>query len=82
MFVEEEHKAGVTEALEALSTYGFYAIERTRDPVAEIISKNHVGGLVQRGSLVVGLNPKFWDSTDHNFALVPSSQFMRLASDC
>jgi len=69
----------IIEALTGLSTTGFYDIEDADDPVAEIISQNNVGGVVHKHLTVIGLNPAFWERTKWEFALVPSSQSMRLA---
>jgi hypothetical protein len=43
----------------------------------QVISLNNVGGVVKRGSLVVGLSREVWG--DAEYGLVPTTQSMRLA---
>ena len=43
----------------------------------QVISRNNVGGVVQRGSLAVGLPREAWGSDE--YGLVPATQAMRLA---
>jgi hypothetical protein len=43
----------------------------------QVIARNHVGGVVKRGSLVVGLPEEAWGNAQ--YGLVPATQSMRLA---
>ena len=45
--------------------------------LAEVISKNNVGGVVQLGSTAIGLPKDVWGK--HDIGLIPSKQSTRLA---
>jgi hypothetical protein len=72
---EEEMKV----ALKQLAESGFLPLQDREDPIAKVISKNNVGGVVSRTALNVGLPESVWDAYgDFEYGLVPSSQSMRL----
>ena len=57
---------------------GFAAIDKPNAPLAQILLKQNVAGVVKRSNaLVVGLPCEVWDN-DANFGLVPASQEARL----
>ena len=63
--------------LTQIAENGFAPISDREDPVAEVISKYNVGGLVQlEKSTVVRLPPDAWG--EHDMGLVPSGQSIRL----
>jgi hypothetical protein len=65
------------ELLTQIAENGFAPLSRETDPVAEFISENNVGGLVQRQlATVIGLPNDVW--VDHDIGLIPSKQSIRL----
>ena len=63
--------------LTQIAEKGFAPISDKEDPVAKIISKNNVGGLVQRGqATVTGLPDHVWGK--HEVGLVPTKLSIRL----
>mmetsp|Transcript_11280 Transcript_11280/g.18944 ORF Transcript_11280/g.18944 Transcript_11280/m.18944 type:complete len:487 (-) Transcript_11280:289-1749(-) len=62
--------------LEQLAVTGFAGVLDREDPVAEVLSKNNVAGVVGRSSIVVGLPRDMW--LGNEYGLVPTSQTMRL----
>ena len=69
----------MVEALRHLAVTGFYPIDEIDDPIAKVISANNVGGVVMKGSVIIGLPNEVWKSTDCEHGIVPSKQSMRLA---
>ncbi len=67
----------MVEALRHLAVTGFYPIDEIDDPIniAKVISANNVGGMVMKGSVIIGLPNEVWKSTDCE----PSKQSVRLA---
>ena len=63
--------------LKVLSETGFSPLTDANDPLAEVISRNNVGGVVKKSSLNVGLPKNVWDDGCKS-GLVPTSQSMRL----
>lgn len=61
--------------LTQLCKTGICDIDGFDDPVADVISKNHVGGVIQKIGHVIGLSPTLNYS---KFALIPATQSMRL----
>lgn len=47
------------------------------DPIAEVICKNNVGGVVEKSALNVGFADSVWES-ECEFGLIPTSQSTRL----
>lgn len=63
--------------LTQIAESGFAPISDKEDPVAEVINKYNVGGLVQKKqSTVIGLPPDAWG--EYTLGLVPSAQSIRL----
>jgi hypothetical protein len=63
--------------LTQIAEHGFAPISEKNDPLAEIISENNVGGLVQfESATVIGLPAAVWGV--HEIGLVPSKQSIRL----
>lgn len=69
---EKEMKRLLTE----MAVKGFVPIQDENDPLAEIISKNNVGGVVRRDSNVIGLSKNVWDG--YKYGLIPSRNSIRL----
>ena len=63
--------------LRQLAESGFVPLKKRNDPIAEVISKNNVGGVVELSALNVGLPDTVWDR-GCKFGLVPASQSTRL----
>jgi hypothetical protein len=67
--------------LRMLAENGFVPLESRNDPIAEVISKNNVGGVVLGGCEGIGLPDDVWvrpTGGKSSFLLVPASQSMRL----
>lgn len=64
-------------ALKLLSEKGFFPLEEIDEPVAEVLSKHNVAGVVIQASLNVGLPDSVW-SNGCKYGLVPTSQSTRL----
>ena len=69
----------MVEALRHLAVTGFYPIDEIDDPIAKVITANNVGGVVMKGSVIIGLPNEVWRSTDCALGIVPSKQSVRLA---
>lgn len=70
-------KSRMISLLTQIAESRFAPISDKGDPVAEVISKYNVGGLVQKEKgTVVGLTPDAWG--EHKLGLVPSAQSIRL----
>lgn len=65
------------EYLKQLSEKGFAPIMKRNEPVAEILSKHDVAGVVMKTSLIIGLPSSVWNDT-FKYGLVPTSQSARL----
>lgn len=66
----------LVQTLTQLVEQGYAPLEVENDPIAEVLSKYDVAGVVKEAELNVGLPTSVWD--DCRFALVPSCQSMRL----
>ena len=75
---KEGDKQRMREVLTALAETGFVPIADFADPVARVICKKFLGGVVRKSSPVIGLSPSAWDSTTFTNAILPSGQTMRL----
>ena len=75
--VKDDEKEKVKIYLRQLAERGFVPLKKRNDPIAEVISKHNVGGVVLKTALNVGLAKSVWNG-DFEFGLVPSSQSMRL----
>ena len=64
-------------ALRQIAESGFFPLDDQQDPLAEVISKNNVGGVVQLRSTAIGLPKDAWGK--HDIGLIPSNQSTRLA---
>ena len=73
----EGDKEQMKRALRQLAEDGFFPLADQHDPIAEVISKYDVGGVVQRRSTTIGLPSDVWG--EHRIGLVPSKQSTRLA---
>jgi len=67
----------LVDTLKVLAETGFAPLEDRNDPVAEVLSKHNVAGVVMQASLNVGLPKSVWGD-ECEYGLVPSSQSMRL----
>ena len=56
---------------------GFSPLIDQEDPIAEVISKNNVGGVVKERSTAIGLPLDAWGK--YKIGLIPSKQSTRLA---
>lgn len=63
--------------LSQLVKTGFYQLELS-DPVAEIISKHNVGGVVQSFGQIIGMSPALQNSPKFKNGIIPAKQSMRL----
>jgi hypothetical protein len=78
-FEEKIEEKLLVDTLKLLAETGFVPLRKRNDPVAELLSKNNVAGVVKKSSLNVGLSESVWDDGDGvEFGLVPSRQSMRL----
>ena len=75
---EGDHELMV-EALRQLAVTGFCPVDDYDDPIANVISANYVGGVVMKGSVIIGLPEEVWESTNCKYGIVPSKQSVRLA---
>ena len=69
----------MVEALRQLAVAGFCPIDEYDDPIANVISANNIGGVVFKGTVIIGLPIEMWKSTNCKFGIVPSKQSVRLA---
>ena len=76
-FKDKIEKNEMIATLQQLAERGFVPLQDRDDQIAEVISKNNVGGVVAKSALNVGLPKSVWNC-DFKFGLVPSSQSMRL----
>lgn len=54
-------------------------IEYRDDPIAEVISRNNVGGVVKRCCSLMGFKKsEVWENTNYRYCLTPSKQSIRL----
>jgi hypothetical protein len=63
--------------LKLLSETGFVPLKDVDDPLAELVSRNNVAGVVKKASVNVGLPDSVWDN-GCKYGLVPTSQSTRL----
>jgi len=73
----EGNKEQMKMTLRQIAESGFSPLIDQDDPIAEVISKNNVGGVVKSGCKVIGLPFDAWG--ENKIGLVPSKQSMRLA---
>ena len=73
----EGNKEQMKMTLCQIAESGFSPLSDQDDPIAEVISKNNVGGVVKKRSTVVGLPLDAWGKS--KIGLVPSKQSTRLA---
>lgn len=71
------NKEEMIRILRLLAQNGFYPLEKRNDPIAEVISRHNVGGVVTERALNIGLPKSAWYD-GYKFGLVPASQSMRL----
>ncbi len=76
-FKENVDKKLLVDTLKLLAEAGFAPLKDQDDPIAEVLSKHNVAGVVMQTSLNVGLPDRVWDG-ENEYGLVPSSQSMRL----
>ena len=70
--------AGLKDTLRELAASGFVPLEMAYDDKARVLSKYNIAAVVDNDSFVFGLDDSRWDTTMFKYALVPSSQFMRM----
>lgn len=56
---------------------GYAMLDYRENPNAVMISQNNTGGVVEQGNTIVGLPQDVWDTTNSNYALVPTSESAR-----
>jgi hypothetical protein len=76
-FREGVDKELLVNTLKLLCETGFCPLNDMEEPVAEVLSKHNVAGVVKKGSLNVGLPDSVW-SNGCKYGLVPASQSTRL----
>ncbi len=76
-FEEKIEQNVLVNTLKLLAEVGFVPLKKRNDPVAEVLSKNNVAGVVMQTSLNVGLPKSAWDD-GCKYGLVPYSQSTRL----
>ena len=76
-FEENIEQNVLVDTLKLLAETGFVPLKKRHDPVAEVLSKHDVAGVVMQASLNVGLPDSVWDD-ENEYGLVPSRQSMRL----
>ena len=74
---EKVDKEETKNYLRQLAESGFVPLKKRNDPIAEMISKHNVGGVVAKSALNVGLPKSVW-SSKIKYGLVPTSQSTRL----
>merc|ERR1711924_530160 len=68
---------GTIELLKGMAVRGWAPLAEANDPLAHLISLHNVGGVVNMGSLVVGLPNTAWEQ-GYVYAIIPASQMVRL----
>jgi len=76
-FKENMDKKQLVNTLKLLAETGFAPLTDRDDPIAEVLSKHNVVGVVMQTSLNVGLPKGVWDDGS-KYGLVPSRQSTRL----
>ena len=76
-FKEGIDNAYVVRTLKQLAETGFVPLEDRDDPIAKIINKNNVGGVVAKSAMNIGLPMSVWDS-GCDFGLVPTCHSIRI----
>lgn len=69
-------KERMMDVLEQLAVKGFCPLEKSKDKIAEVISRNGVGGVVRKKSICFGLPDDLFGEFD--FGLIPAKQSTRL----
>jgi hypothetical protein len=64
--------------LDAMAKSGFAPIETPDSAVVDLIAKLNIGGVVNEESTICGLSETKWDGTTCGYALIPSSESVRL----
>jgi hypothetical protein len=78
-FKEDVDTNILVEKFKLLAEVGFAPLLEREEPVAEVLSRNNVAGVVPQGSLMIGLRESVWTTYRCKFGLVPSSQSIRLS---
>jgi len=73
----EGNKEQMKMTLRQIAESGFSPLSHQNDPIAEVISRYNVGGVVRLKSTAIGLRLDAWGI--HEVGLIPSKQSMRLA---
>jgi hypothetical protein len=62
-FEKTDHEQRMKDSLKLLAINGFVPLAKNplRDPVARKIGENNIGGVVKKGSIIVGLPDTVWD---------------------
>ena len=66
------------QALTQLVHTGFYVLKSRNDPIAKVISKHNVGGVVKESGKIIGLSPDLSGVSDFETGIIPTKQSMRL----
>lgn len=69
----------MTKHLTELAKSGFSPLPKRNTQQAQEISELNLGGVIRKGSLVLGFDDGMWNGSDSKFGLVPSRQSTRLA---
>jgi hypothetical protein len=64
--------------LKAMALSGFAPIKEPKNAAVEMIAKLNIGGVVSRESTICGLPNTKWHGTECTYALIPSSESVRL----
>jgi hypothetical protein len=64
--------------LEAMAKSGFAPIGTRENAAVDMIVKLNIGGVVRTGSTICGLSETKWSDTECDYALIPSSESVRL----
>lgn len=75
----KEDLANIKDVLRNLAASGFVPFESFSSTKAHVLSKYNIAAVVDQESVLIGLDPSCWDETSFKYALVPSSQFMRMS---
>ena len=69
---------GARPLLEAIAEHGFAPIAKPYNPIVEMIVKMNIGGVVTKKTAVIMMPRAKWESTSFLYALIPSSESVRL----
>ena len=78
-FIKKSDNVRMRSILKQLAISGFFPLEDIGDPVAEVIGRNNVGGIIRKSGTTIGLNRQVWANNSFAYiGIVVSKQSMRL----